>query len=639
MTIDLILGTAGHIDHGKTSLVRALTGIDTDRLPEEKRRGITIELGFAHLDLGDVRLGIVDVPGHERFVRNMLVGATSIDLAILVVAADDSVKQQTREHLEILRLLRLKHGLIALTKVDLAEADWIDLVEEEIRGLVAGTFLETAPIIRTSTQTEQGIEELKQALHTAALAAAEDRRGLDGAPFRMAIDRTFTIAGHGTVVTGSVTSGAARVGDELAIEPGHVAVRVRGIQNHDQAVESVHRGQRAAINLAGVHHDQIGRGQELASPGHLVPSRLLTVQMHLLPTSPRPLKSRSRVRLHVGTADIPCSVALVDRAELLPGDTAPIQLFLRDAAVTTWGQAFVLREESPAVTIGGGQVIDPQAERVRRRDAGRIARLADLASPEPATRAAAALYFAGLRGFEPADLPRTAGVADVQAATAELSKRNELVELSISPTRKLRVSRQALDEACARLEDVLERMHRQNPLQVMLDVSKFAHRVAYLGSDALVEVLIDRMQKAGRIARVGQGISLAGHGPQLSKNEQKLVEEIVAMYLAAGLAPPTVDEVQAKVPKNQALVPQLVSLAANLGQLVLIAPGMYLHADVERQVRATLSEKLAGSAGLTVSEIRELLQTTRKYAVPLCEHLDKAGFTKRVGDLRVLAQP
>ena len=272
MSVDLILGTAGHIDHGKTSLIRTLTGVDTDRLPEEKLRGITIELGFAQLVLGNYRLGIVDVPGHERFVRNMLAGATGMDLALLVVAADDSVKPQTREHLDVLRLLDLPAGVIALTKCDLADADWMALVEDEVRELVAGTFLAQAPIIRTSTVTGAGLDAPREALTAAAQRANTTGRAARlEMPLRMPIDRSFTVAGYGTVVTGSVSSGRAAVGDRLIIEPGHIEVRVRGLQNHQQAVEEIHSGQRAAVNLAGVRHDQIRRGQELASPGYLAP--------------------------------------------------------------------------------------------------------------------------------------------------------------------------------------------------------------------------------------------------------------------------------------------------------------------------------------------------------------------------------
>ena len=367
MTTDLILGTSGHIDHGKTSLIGALTGVNTDRLPEEKKRGITIELGFALLEIGEYRMGIVDVPGHEKFVRNMLAGATGMDIAMLVVAADDSIKQQTLEHLEILRLLNLPAGVIALTKVDLVDRDWIELVEEEIRDLVSDTFLADATIVRTSSHTGEGIEDLKSALVEAAQKVEKSGRLVAiESPFRMPIDRTFSIAGHGTVVTGSVATGRLKVGDELLVQPGNVEVRVRSLQNHASSVEEVNRGQRAAINLAGIHHNETERGQELTAKGHLLPSKLITVNLISLKDSIKPIKDRSRVRLHVGSAEVICNVRLLDREILNPGEAAPAQLFLNAPAVTTWNQPFVIRSESPVTTIGGGQVLNPNAKRIQR---------------------------------------------------------------------------------------------------------------------------------------------------------------------------------------------------------------------------------------------------------------------------------
>ncbi len=379
--------------------------MDTDRLPEEKKRGITIDLGFAELEIGEFRFGIVDVPGHERFVRNMLAGATGMDVAMLVVAADDSIKQQTREHLDILRLLALRAGVIAITKCDLSESDWIDLVEDEIRELVSGTFLEQAPIVRTSATTGLGLDEVREHLAVAAGQSLEARpRAAANAPFRMAIDRTFTIAGHGTVVTGSVSSGHCSLGDDLIIEPGAVKVRVRGLQNHDRSVETLHRGQRAAINLAGIHHEQIVRGQELATPGHLKPSRLLTVRIQMVAGASRPLKNRSRIRLHVGTADLAATVVLLDKDSLRAGEEGLAQLFLAQPTVTTWNQPFVLRSPSPVVTIGGGQVLVPDAEKIRRADAKVLQWIRQLRSADPVQRASAAVYFAGLREWHPRDL-------------------------------------------------------------------------------------------------------------------------------------------------------------------------------------------------------------------------------------------
>lgn len=638
MATDLILGTAGHIDHGKTSLIRALTGTDTDRLPEEKKRGITIELGFAELQLGDFRLGIVDVPGHERFVRNMLAGATGMDIALLVVAADDSIKQQTREHLEILRLLNLEEGVIALTKCDVVEDDWLDLVEEEIRELVGDTFLAESPIVRTSAHTGLGLDELKEKLAAAAESVSQSQRMLRiAAPFRMPIDRTFTIAGHGTVVTGSVASGQLSVGDELLVEPGRVAVRVRGLHNHDRVVETVHRGQRAAINLAGIHHDETVRGQELTSTGHLQPSRLLTVRLSLLDSAPRPLKNRARVRLHIGTAELLVSVRLLGCDRMERGDTAIAQLFLSEEAVTTWNQPFVVRSESPVITIGGGKVLDPSAEKIRKADGEVLGFAKDLESDDVATRASAALYFAGLRDWRPEDLARTAGIEQTEEAHQTLLQRGDLREIEISPTRKVRLHARVFDHLCDRLEAALLTHHQQNPLRSTIDRAPLVAGFRYLGNDAVINAVLKNMHAAKRIKLSDRGISLVGQGPKLSNNEQKLLVQLTEIFRAAELKPPTVKECQQQVTKNRDSVPQLINLAVANGDLVEVADDFYLHADTEAAVRQTLTDKLADGDGLTMSEIREVLGTSRKYAVPLCEYFDRVGFTRREGDLRVLA--
>jgi len=637
MTIDLILGTAGHIDHGKTSLINALTGVNTDRLPEEKRRGITIELGFAELEIDPYRLGIVDVPGHERFVRQMLAGATSMDLALLVVAADDSVKQQTREHLDILRLLDLPAGVIALTKCDLADEEWVELVEEEVREIVADSFLADAPIIRTSATTKAGLDELRKALKSAAEHAYQARSGKTQAPFRMAVDRTFTVTGHGTVVTGSVASGSAKLGDILMLQPGHREVRVRGLQNHDRSVEEIHRGQRAAINLAGVHHDEVGRGHELASAGHLRPSRLLTAKISLLPDAPRPLKDRARVRMHVGTAETMASVRLLDADVLQPGENALVQLFLSEPVVVTWSQPLVLRSESPVHTIGGGIALDPDAERIRRPDEAILQLLNDLAAQDEVRRAGAALFFAGLRGWQPEDLARTAGVDDPSSVTQALQQGGPLQQLNLARGRTLQVHREALQRAYGHVEKTLAKLHAQNPLRAAHERSTVAHRLAWLGDAALVDAILEKMQAAGRVKLTATKVSLAGHGPQLSRGEQQLYQQIVERYREAGFQPPSVDEVQQEAVKHRDAVPQLVALAAAEGELVEFAQDFYLHAEHEAHLRDRLAEEIHERGGLTVSEIREILDTTRKFAVPLCEYLDRIEFTRRQGDVRVLA--
>ena len=640
MTIDLILGTAGHIDHGKSAVVRALTGRDTDRLPEEKRRGITIELGFAELELGDFRLGIVDVPGHERFVRTMLAGATGMDLALLVVAADDSVKPQTREHLDILRLLNLQAGVIALTKCDLAEPAWIELVEEEVREMVADSFLAQAPLVRTSSQTGEGIDRLRDCLASAAARAGKFRQdATHQTPFRMAIDRCFTIAGHGTVVTGSVSSGRARVNDELVLQPGARPVRIRGLQNHDRLVEEIHRGQRAAINLAGVHHEQVVRGQELAAPGHLSPSRLLTARLSLVTAAARPLKTRSRIRVHLGTAELLATVVLLGQDVLKSGQSGSAQLHLNQPAVAVWGQPLVLRTESPVQTIGGGVVLDPNAVKLRKPNARVLEMVEDLQADSPERRAAAAIYFLGARDWQPSELARKAGIVDPEQVVARLQQQDLLATIPLSHQRSLTVHQQVIAEISTRIATVLERFHQDHPLRTAMDRHQLASAFAYLGDPLVFDAILQAMRREGRIRTTPRGVALAGAGPQLSANERKLLEQLIEVYRQAGLESPTVDQCRQQAAHNAKSVPELIALAAADGELVEIAASYFIHRDTDQQLKQTLVRQMSDGQGATLSEIREWFHTTRKWAVPYCEYLDRTGFTRRQADLRFLADP
>ena len=630
---DLILGTAGHIDHGKTSLIRALTGTNTDRLPEEQKRGITIELGFAELEIDDYRLGIVDVPGHEKFVRQMLAGATGMDLALLVVAADDSVKPQTREHFDVLRILDLPAGVIALTKCDVADPDWIGLVEEEIRELVKGSFLQDAPIVQTSSAENIGIDELRGVLASAAEQVVQQRSDrLDG-PFRMAIDRAFTIEGHGTVVTGSVSYGKCSVGDHLLTEPGNLEVRVRGLQNHDSAAESVQRGQRAAINLAGIHRDDVTRGHELISPGHLIASRLITVQIQMLDDVQRPLKNRAKVRLHVGTTEVLATVALFDCDKAEAGQHVFAQLFLSEPIVASWNQAFVLRSESPIETIAGGRIVVPVADKIKKPTSDQLTMMRQLQSSDELDRASAAIYFVGGDHEGHKELSRTAGISDTESVYQALCDRGDVVRVAKSAQREIRMHRLVCDEIQVRIAGALNRLHDENSLRTMFDRSTVANQFAYLGSSAVIDALLRRMEKEKTIRLTEKGIGLADRGPKLSKNEKVVLAELIQKFADAKFQPPTVKECQQTATKNQSSVPQLITLAASDGDLVEISSDYYLHADVEQELKSRLTEAMA-DGGLTLSEIREMLGTTRKYAVPICEYLDRTGFTVRDGDLR-----
>jgi selenocysteine-specific elongation factor len=634
---DLVLGTAGHIDHGKTALVRALTGVDTDRLPAEKQRGITIDLGFASLSLGAYRLALVDVPGHERFVRNMLAGASGLDLAMLVVAADDSVMPQTREHLEILRLLGLAGGLIVLTKCDLADLSWINLVEDEVRELVRGTFLEHAAIVRTSAVTGLGMDELKQELER--LCAGVTIRQ-DPGLFRMAIDRSFTVAGHGTVVTGTVASGSVTVGDELEWQPAGRIVRVRGLHRHDQPVERIGRGSRGAINLVGVHHGEIGRGQELAAPGYLQAARILSVDVAGVGVAVRTLRHRGRYRLHMGTAEVSATLALLEGNELAPGAHQLGQLFLAAPVVAVYGQPFVLREESPPATLGGGRVLQPLARRVRRRDQAALARLNRLRSADPLERLSAALAFLGLKPWTERGLSALTGlpIDQVSPLLDRLTGAGALVDVPIGPRRSVRILAEFVVDLEDRVFRALGRLHEARPRHSAIPRAHLSAELPDLGSDALISGIVDRLKAQGKVIVEARTVAVKGYEPRLSQGERRLKNELFESIRKGGMSPPEAADLAGAAGARAAVVPELLALLRDEQKLVEISSGLYLDFDVEAELRRKVIERLSTGLAMTMADLRDLLGTTRKYAVPIGEYLDRIGLTRREGDVRKLGQ-
>jgi selenocysteine-specific elongation factor len=637
MPRDLILGTAGHIDHGKTSLVKALTGIDTDRLPEEKARGITIDIGFATLDLGDFRLGIVDVPGHERFIKNMLAGATGVDLAVLVVAADDGIMPQTREHFEILKLLGLRQGVIALTKCDLVDPTMLEVVELEIRELVTGSFLESAPLVRTSVQTGQGIDELKIAIADRC-RLVEAKSAINW--FRMPIDRSFVVQGHGTVVTGSVLSGTTKLGDELEWLPGGEKVRIRSLQNHDKSVDEVHRGMRAAVNMAGIRHVDVTRGQELAKPGYLIPSQVVTVRLHCLGDSPKPIKHRAEVRFHVGTLEVMGSVSLLDADAIAPGGWGLAQLFLEKPVTSTWGQPFVVRGPSATQTLGGGQVLQPKARKIRRRHLEVLERVEKLWIGDDIERALTVAWFGGYGGFTEADLVRDAAVPPdrVRPLIDGLHKDHKLTAVQVNAHRQVLLHGDLLSDLEIRVLDAVGRLHAETPLMTTHDRSRVQSLLDYLRDDSLVQATVDRLLQQKKLVGDQRRVARADFKPKLSANLRKLKDVVVQAFRDTGFQPCAPASFKAQAGGNADNIKDLLDVCIAEGELVHISDEIYLHAASEAKMRELVAGRLKTGPGATVAQIRDLLGTTRKFAVPLCEYLDRVKVTRREGDLRVLAE-
>jgi selenocysteine-specific elongation factor len=543
---------------------------------------------------------------------------------------------QTREHLEILRLLGLQYGVIALTKADLVDETTRQVVELDIRELVKDTFLADAPIVPTSVVTGNGFAELKAALIEACARVVS--RGADEW-FRLAIDRAFVVQGHGTVVTGSVTSGSVKVGDELAWQPRGETVRVRSLQRHDHSVDEVHRGQRAALNLAGVAHEDVQRGQELATPGYLTPSKVLTVRLQALAANRRRIKHRVEARLHLGTAEVMASVSLLDCDHVDAGQWALAQLFLDEPVVAVWGQPFVLRDSSAEHTLGGGQVLQPVTDKIRRRHIEVLERVEKLWGTDVVTRADTVAWFRGTHGTTVADFVRGAGVGpgQVEGLLRDLHAAGRIIELA-SGGRKTHLHIDRVTEIEERLFGELASLHEQHPLMTTHERQSVLSHLEYVGDDAVVQGVADRLLKAKKLVGDAKRIARADFKPKLSANQRKLKDQVVESTRAAGFQPPDPASFIPKAGGIASSLKDIYEVALAEGLLVRVTDEIYLHADVAADMRVKLTECFAGGNGLTVAEIRDVLGTTRKFAVPLCEFLDRSGLTRRDGDLRYWTQ-
>ena len=626
----VVVGTAGHIDHGKSTLVRALTGIDPDRLKEEKERGITIDIGFAHLDLGDgLTLGIVDVPGHERFVKNMLAGVGGIDLVMLVIAADEGVMPQTKEHLAICQLLRVKSGLVVLTKADLAEPEWRELVQEDVRGVLRGTFLEGRPVVPVSAKTGEGLDVLR--LHLAALARAVPSRGTD-ATLRLPIDRVFTIRGFGTVVTGTVAAGQVAVDDRVEIYPHGLQAKVRGLQTHGRAVPAAVAGQRAAVNLQGVERAALERGDVLSLPGLLRPTFMLDATCELLADAPAPVKPRQRVRFHIGTSEIMARVHLLDLPEIPPGGRGWVQLRLEAPVVALPRDRYVIRSYSPMVTIGGGELLDVAPAKAKRGAALRE-RLAVLERGTPEAVIEEHLRRVGPSGARTVDLrARTPfGPEALRSVLADLTGQGRALLVD----REWYVHAAAAEQLREVAIQALGAFHAREPLKPGMSKEELRMRLGGIEERVFV-FLLERVAAAGAIAVEKDKVRLASHQVRLDAYQQALLERLEAEFRQAGVAPPSLEEVFAKLqmsrPEDQALVQVLLDER----RLVRIKEGLYFQAQPLQAAEARVVAFLREHGAITPQDVKDLLGISRKYAIPLMEYLDAQRMTVRQGDKRIL---
>jgi selenocysteine-specific elongation factor len=633
----IILGTAGHIDHGKTTLIKAISGIDTDRLKEEKERGITIELGFAHLTLPNGQeLGIVDVPGHEKFVRHMVAGATGIDMVALVVAADEGVMPQTREHLEICELLKVKQGLVVLTKTDLVEdRDWIDLVQEDIHDFLQGTFLASAPIIPVSAVSGEGLEELLERLQK--LSESVQARPSSG-DFRLAVDRVFTMKGFGTVVTGTAISGKTETGDTLVVYPQMLKTKVRGIQVHNREVNEAVSGQRTAINLQGLEKAALERGNVLATPESLVSSYMVDVRLHHLENAPRVLKNRAKIRFHTGTSEIIGTLILLDTDELKPGSSGYAQVRLDEQVAVRNGDRFVLRSYSPMHTIGGGQILHPNPKKRRRMVGKTLEALGVLERGESHKMVELYLKEAGFDGVGERALTILANITqkELRSLLQDMMSRGEVIQFDRETPRF--VHEEAFGKLRQLLLDHLAEFHRKEPLRTGINKEELFGRLPRGADGKLCNELIQRLTRQGEIIQERDLVRLSSHQIELAGKQDEVREKIESIYRDAGLQPPFFREVARSlgVPDKEAR--QILSWMLEQGLLVKVKEDMYFYYGALDVLKQQLLDLFEEREEITTPEFKELTQTSRKYTIPLLEFLDASRFTIRVGDVRRLRQ-
>ncbi len=628
-----VIGTAGHVDHGKSTLIRALTGIDPDRLQEEKERGMTIDLGFAWLRLpNNVEVSIVDVPGHERFIHNMLAGVGGIDIALLVVAADEGVMPQTREHVAILDLLGISNGVVALTKRDLVDDDWLDLVQADVEEFLSTTSLKGAPIVPCSATTGAGLDELKNVIQD--LLSRERMRPNTGRP-RLPIDRVFTVAGFGTVVTGTLIDGELHLGQELEVQPGGLQARVRGLQSHRKKLETIPAGTRTAVNLGGLAVEDLRRGQVLGAPNTLKSTRALDARLRLIHDA-KPLRHNTEVSFHTGAAETLGKLSLLDRDELQPGDEAWVQVRLQDPVALARGDLFILRLPSPSMTVGGGTVVEAHARRHRRRQPAVLQQLEVLAQGTPEE-----IVLERLCSREPTDvesLVQRTGLAAAEArqAIANLLQASDVVLLEhINGNlridgRSFVVSSGGWQRLTAQVEALLAAFHKGYPLRRGLPKEELRTR---LGAEPRLFVReLERLTSQGTAAEDGPFVRLSSHSVRFTPEQERQAAQLLGVLQEAGVSPPDRADLEADL----RLSPELVDALIAQGRIVEVAAGLLYERDALASIVARIREDIQANGPRTVAQIRDLLDASRKFALALVNYTDEHKITRRVGDERVL---
>jgi len=628
----IILGTAGHIDHGKSTLVKALTGTDPDRLKEEKERGITLDLGFASLDLpGGNRLGIVDVPGHEGLIKNMLAGVGGMDIVMLVIAADEGIMPQTREHLAICDLLQIKKGLIVLTKMDVVDKDWLALVQDDVRSFVKGTFLEKSPLVPVSSKTGENLPLLVQEL--AKLSNDVSPKSSSGI-LRLPIDRVFTMKGFGTVITGTLLSGAISTDQEVEILPKGIRTKVRGIQSHNQTAPRAVAGQRTAINLQAIEKDQLSRGDTIVSAGYFTPTRTLDAKLTLLKQAPRGLKTGSRIRFYNTTQEAIGRITILGQNVLAPGEEAPVQLRFDQTVIVQQGDRFILRFYSPMETLGGGVVLNPHPRRHKQKTMEiSLKNLSVLEKGALDERLALLISGSGLAGMEEAEVigAIAADKPELTSALAALSQKKTVLRVDTVYVHASHLG--ALEQ---KIVDLVAKFHKDNPLKPGPDKEELKGMLRIRISPKVLALAVDGLVKKKTLEVDASKLRRPGFKAASGKVSDEVKNRIVDAIKKGGTQPPVREELPALFSISDKDAKDLLKLLADEGRTVRINDSLHLDREIVETIRAELRKYLEEKKEITMAEFRDIAKTSRKFAVPIMEYFDSQKLTQRIGDKRVL---